>query len=409
MRQTRKGDKERKKTGFRIRADRPSASRSIRSRHIPDDLFSSAIETIYDASVDPSNWPSALQGITDYFGDVGAILLWRRDDGAFGSIASPGVLEAQKDWEQGGWNVHDLRPQRAAERGYFFSGAPFTDRHLFSDEEIRTYPSYTQFQAQHDLGWFGAVAVSPDPHIGVVLSIHRCARRRPPFSDAELAVVARLGRHAERSLRLSIRLLDSELLKLGLGEALARVGTGVFALDSSGQVIFANPAGESLVGDGLFLVKDHLLVRATPERSALETAIQQSIRPIPEAIVTEHKPILVHRREGRRPLALYVLPITASCHPAAQFVTHASAIILAIDPEFGEPADPSLLRDVLGLTLGEARMAALVGSGLSPREAAKQLCISETTARTVLKRVFSKTGVSRQGELVALLSKMMLH
>jgi DNA-binding CsgD family transcriptional regulator len=54
-------------------------------------------------------------------------------------------------------------------------------------------------------------------------------------------------------------------------------------------------------------------------------------------------------------------------------------------------------------------MAALVGSGLSPLEAAKQLCITETTARTVLKRVFSKTGVSRQGELVALLSKMMLH
>ncbi len=40
---------------------------------------------------------------------------------------------------------------------------------------------------------------------------------------------ARLGRHVEKSLRLSIRLLDAEFAKIGLGEALARIGIGVFA------------------------------------------------------------------------------------------------------------------------------------------------------------------------------------
>jgi DNA-binding CsgD family transcriptional regulator len=59
--------------------------------------------------------------------------------------------------------------------------------------------------------------------------------------------------------------------------------------------------------------------------------------------------------------------------------------------------------------LGEARMAALVGSGLAPREASKKLGITEETARSVLKQVFSKTGVSRQSELVSLLSKLVLH
>jgi DNA-binding CsgD family transcriptional regulator len=408
MRQTRRADVTRR-AGTPVRADRPTASRSVPPKDAPNDLFVSAIEAIYDASVDPSAWLQALQAIADCLGDVGAILLWRRDDGSFGSIASPDLLEAQKDWEEGGWNVHDLRPLRTAERGYFFSGAPFTDRHLFSDEEIRTCPSYAQFQAQHDLGWFGAVAVSPDPHVGVVLSIHRCARKRPPYSHAELAIVARLGRQVERSLRLSIRLFDAELLKLGLGEALTRIGIGVFALDSSGRVIFVNPAGRRLIGDGLFLVKDRLLTRAKLERSALEAAIKQTIRPVPETVIAEHKPIIVHRREERRPLALYMLPITPSSHPAAQFLAHACAIVLAIDPEAREPADPTLLRDILGLTLGEARVAALVGSGLPPREAAKKLDITEATVRAVLKHVFSKTGVSRQSELVALLSKMVLH
>src|SRR5258708_36886692 len=69
----------------------------------------------------------------------------------------------------------------------------------------------------------------------------------------------------------------------------------------------------------------------------------------------------------------------------------------------------TLVRDILGLTLAEARVAALVGSGQAPREAAGKLGITEETARTVLKRVFAKVGVSRQSELASLLTKLVLR
>ncbi len=373
-----------------------------------DKKFLIAVEAIYDAALDPSHLPDALQAIADCLGDVGAILLWRRDDGTFGSIASPAVVESQVDFEQNGWMARDLRALRAAERGYFLSGEPFTDRHVCSDEEIQTDPSYTQFQARHGLAWFGAVAVSPDPRVGVVLSAHRSARR-PPFSDAELAILARLGRYMEKSLRLSIRLFDADVLKVGVGEALSRVGIGVFGLDSLGRVVSVNPAGESLLGDGLDLVNDRLRIGAASARAALATAIDQMARSTPETIAADLKPILIHRQHAERPLAVYVLPIAPSSNPAAQFLSHARAIVLVINPEAGGPADPALVRDVLGLTLGEARVAALVGSGFAPREASERLGITEETARSVLKRVFSKTGVSRQSELVLLLSKLVIR
>jgi DNA-binding CsgD family transcriptional regulator len=397
-----------KKIGRSKGADHPTATRAAHLKRHIEDPFAIAVEPVYDAALNPSLWRNALQAIADCLGDVGAILLWRRDDGSLGSIASPRLVEAQKDFEQEGWMAIDLRALRAAGRGYFLSGEPFTDRHVCSDEEIRTNPSYTQFQARHGLGWFGAVAVSPDPDMGVVLSVHR-ARTRPPFSDAELATVARLGHHVERSLRLSIRLFDAELLKLGLGEALTRVGIGVFVLDSSGRVIFVNPAGRRLLGNGLALVKGRLLVRDALQRSALEAMIEQTSHSTSATAAYEQKPVLIHRREDKRPLAVYVLPAGPSSHPAMQFLAHACAIVLAIDPEAGEPADPALVRDVLGLTLGEARIAALVGSGLPPRKAAEKLGITKETARAVLKHVFSKTGVSRQSELVALLSRMVLR
>jgi DNA-binding CsgD family transcriptional regulator len=110
------------------------------------------------------------------------------------------------------------------------------------------------------------------------------------------------------------------------------------------------------------------------------------------------------------PLALHVLPITGlEATVSNQFLTHARTIVIVVDPEAGSPPEPALIRDVLGLTLGEARIASFVGSGMPPREAAAKLGIAEGTARSVLKQVFAKTGVSRQSELTALISRLMLR
>lgn len=44
------------------------------------------------------------------------------------------------------------------------------------------------------------------------------------------------------------------------------------------------------------------------------------------------------------------------------------------------PPDPAVVRDIYGLTLVEARVASLVGSGIPPRVAAERLGIAEDTA-----------------------------
>jgi DNA-binding CsgD family transcriptional regulator len=119
--------------------------------------------------------------------------------------------------------------------------------------------------------------------------------------------------------------------------------------------------------------------------------------------------MLVDRPDGKRPIAIHILPLAPSDRAEDRVLTPARAIVLAIQPDAGGPPDPAQVRDLLGLTLGEARVAALVGSGLAPREAAARLGIGEETARTALKRVFSKVGVSRQSELTALLTKLVLR
>lgn len=64
------------------------------------------------------------------------------------------------------------------------------------------------------------------------------------------------------------------------------------------------------------------------------------------------------------------------------------------------------MRDILGVTLAEARVAALIATRVSPREAAEKLGIKEETARFALKSVFFKSGLSRQSEFSALIGKL---
>ncbi|MET3840690.1 helix-turn-helix transcriptional regulator [Bradyrhizobium sp. OAE829] len=368
----------------------------------------SAIEAIYDAAPEPANWPQALDKIVGCFDDVGAILQWRKDDGTFGTIATESLMGAQQDYIEGGWSQRDIKANRAIERGYFFNGTPFCDRHVCSEDELRSDPFCATFLTKHGLGWFGAVAVSPHPQIGVLLSIQRDLKKKQQYSDDELDSLAHLGRHVEKSLRLSIRLLETRATNLAVGEALARIDVGVFALDSGGRLLFANSSGQRLVGNVLELVDDHLRIRHRPSQNAFEGEIARTTVSDSHDLTSRSKPIIVQSRSSKQRWVFYVLPIAGPSNLTEEFLTRTRAIVLAVEQKIGEPADPALVRDVFGLTLGEARVAALVGSGVALEDTAARLGVGKETVRTMLKSVFRKLGVSRQAELVALLARMML-
>jgi DNA-binding CsgD family transcriptional regulator len=367
-----------------------------------------AVEAIYDAAIDPSVWPRALAEVASCFEDVGCILQWNKDDGTFGVIASESLAAALRDYQEH-WSGHDFKAELGIKTGLFFSGEPLTDRHIAAvDEHYLDHPFNKNFLAKHGLGWFGSVAVSPDPRVGVMLSVQR-SFAKPQFSESELRLIGLIGRHVEKSLRLSIRLFDAELARLGLGEALAHIGIGVFALDSMSRVVFCNPVGSSLLGEIFEIADDRLQASASNQRRAFGELLTRTIRNEAADSIAGLKPLLFESAKSRRRFVTYLLPIGKAASATDHFITRTCTIVLAIEQKSSEPPDPAVVRDVLGLTLGEAKVAALVGSGFAPRAAASRLGISEDTARNVLKRVFVKVGVSRQSELVALLGRIVLR
>ena len=368
--------------------------------------FVKAVEKVYAAAPDPSRWPAALQAIADCFDDLGALLVYARDDGSFGIIESPLITPMLAEYARD-WSRRDTRAFRGRERGYFIAGEVVTDRDVVTPAEMETDPFYVEYLAKHGLKYFAAVTVSPDPSIEVAISVQRRADK-PEFSAEETSLLGRIAPHIESSLRLSVRLMNTELTNAGLSSALSRIDLGVFVLNSLGRIVFSNASAERAIGDGLEVVNNRLLFSPSARRGEAETAVARVIDGDSDALVSNPKPILIERRRSNRPLVLYVLPVALDKMATNAFLTHARAIILIIDPEVGAPPDPSLVRDLLGLTLAEARVASLIGSGLAPREAALKLGVTEETARTALKRVFEKVGVSRQSELAALMTRLVL-
>ena len=364
-----------------------------------------AIETIYSTVSEPSLWPAALQAIADVTEDVGAVLVFARDDGRFGVIESPRLSPMIQEFRTT-FQGEDLRAIRARERGLYLGRDTVTDRDLASHDEMETHPQYL-FLKKFGLKFCAAVSVSPDPHFEAAISVQR-AFSKSPFDDAELEAVGTICRHAEPALRLSIRLVDAELSNIGLREALSRLGIGVFALDSLSRVVFANAAGEALLGDGVEVRDGRLRIVSTSSREAIEAAIAAALKAEPGASLEPPRAMLAQRVREARPLAVYVVPIIGA--PAwSRALARARILLLVVDPKPNEPFDPGIVRDVLGVTLGEARVASLIATGLTAREAGTKLGVTEETARTVLKRVYAKIGISRQSELAALLTRLVLR
>ena len=106
--------------------------------------------------------------------------------------------------------------------------------------------------------------------------------------------------------------------------------------------------------------------------------------------------------DGYPPLIFHLLPMKGS---------FGSTLGVLVVTKLGATGVPSsdLVQRLFALAPAEARVATLIGSGLSPRHAAAKLGISEGTVRTTLKHVFTKVGVSRQSELAVLLTKLTLR
>lgn len=213
--------------------------------------------------------------------------------------------------------------------------------------------------------------------------------------------------HFSRALGIMFRLRDAELKVAATRAALDRLAGGVILIGERRQVVFANRAARSILADrdGLRLVPglasdEH--IAATGDATEAEIASALGVALTPETLDVPHFSTAIRvSRAGRGPLALNVSALPdGNAFGAGPDV--ARAIIFLTDTARPVPVDSVALKRLYGLTEAEARVVKQLCAGGALKEIAEHLGVSDATVRTQLQSAYSKTGTSRQAELVKL-------
>jgi DNA-binding CsgD family transcriptional regulator len=86
-----------------------------------------------------------------------------------------------------------------------------------------------------------------------------------------------------------------------------------------------------------------------------------------------------------------------------------AAVVFVSDPLMKTRPAREILVGLFGLTPAECRVATLLTDGHAPRQIGQLLGVSNNTLKSQLASIYSKTGTSRQSQVVRLISRLPLQ
>jgi DNA-binding CsgD family transcriptional regulator len=222
------------------------------------------------------------------------------------------------------------------------------------------------------------------------------------FTADELAVFRFLVPHLQTAVAIHGRIAGLEEDLRTATSALDHFSTGVLVVDCNFRVTFLNRAAEALLQhrDGLLLLADGLRASRRQETERLRNQITAVAKAPNAATEPGGQAIFISRPSGRRPLEVLVAPLPEQSILGKR---RRAATLFITDPEQQSKPDTGPLRELFGFTPAEVRVATALLHGKSVEEYAEESAVSINTARTHVKRIYSKAGVKRQSELVRVL------
>ena len=224
-----------------------------------------------------------------------------------------------------------------------------------------------------------------------------------PFDADEASLCEILAPQLRRGLEHSQRLGASEVERSLYSSALDRLSVGVVIIDMSGRIVSCSVKAEEalLSRDGLQMQAGKLRATETKDDRELQTAIRSAIQKATSGEGGDMRGLALTKSSGHRNLGIIIQPVPGRA--SGGVTTAATVAIYFRDPDENADVANDLVRQLFDLTPAEAAVARRLASGLSLEDAASSLDISRNTARAHLRSIFSKSGITRQTELVRLM------
>ena len=332
--------------------------------------------------------------VSEYAGATGAVLLQIRGRGP-GTPHSASLGEGLEVYFRDEWHLRDKR-----ERGipHMRAKGIFVDQDFVTHDELKTSDYYNGFLRKFEAHWSAGIGFTNDDDEWCLV-IER-GEKHGFFSTSEQADLVRLGPYLNRTAQLARHL--SYANATGMLDAFEALGCASFLLDHAGQVLRHNVQAERLFGDGLSMLRGRLRCARASDSLALDqftAGLGQSAGRSPADM-----PLVTVHRLAKRPLVIQGIALAGLA--SALFSTATSILLVSDTDHHPAPTRIQATQKIFGLTAMEATLLSCLEQEIPMPAAAEALGISFETARSHLKRIFSKTGTSRQVDLLMLLRRI---
>jgi DNA-binding CsgD family transcriptional regulator len=367
---------------------------------IHDEQFSNLIGDIYDAALDPSLWVPVLEKCVSFVGGCGGALFFKNAAGAGGdTYFDTGITPYFRKlyFEQ----YVMLDPSTT---GHFVAEIeqPVAIEDFISYDEFLETRFYREWAQPQGLVDFVSTVLDKSEANVAMFGVFR-HERDGRANDETRWRMGLIAPHIRRAVVIG-RLIDLKHTEATSFDILDGLSAAIFLVSGAGFIVHANIAGAAMLSDGNLLRS--VGGRLTIEDARVAQAMREGFAAADEgdlALGVKAITLPLISVNGDRYVG-HLLPLSSGKRRNAGLGHGAAAALFVRRAALETPLAPEVIAKTFNLTPTELRvLLAIVEVGGVP-EVAAALGIAVTTVKSHLGRLFDKTGVTRQAELVKLVA-----
>ncbi len=364
--------------------------------------FSHSLETVYDCVLEPENWTAALREINGLTGADSSAFHWgdvvtQTVIEAYHVGMTPEFLEALRRhsiaWAMQvnaiGWEVGkvqylaDLLDRNEFENGRFYREVILPHRQC----------DYMAVNPVNNGRQLASLSVNTNINTGL-------------FQPRSVELMRLLAPHICKAARLSAAFDLKTMQASMLEKTLDTLASGVILLNAQGQVVYSNASAQHMLQGhgGIGLANGRLVIKNSEAESSFTSSLAAMRDPAP----TKRQPHdTIAIPDDLNPLILTFLSIATGRRKGLMGNFEATVAIFIQHMGRTSMIPGKALGALYDLTPTEIKVTMALLQGFGVADTADILGIAEATVRSHLKHIYSKTGATRQAELIQMLMRAM--
>ena len=369
-----------------------------------EEQFNAVVRSLYAAMLDTTAWSETARLIDEVCGVTCNALLvgegtYEDAVAHFVGLRSGGqrLLELEREYLECYLPI-DERVPRFRRLG---DGRVVHVTDLYLDHELRTSPTYNEFHGRAG-GQDGLNVRLDGPNGSDIAWVLGDPVSADGWGAASVGTVERLLPHVRQLILVRQALGRVGAMGRLLAEHMEDAGVGVILLNKWGRIVNANGVARKALrlGDGLVSKQGVLTATAPVNRKELARLLKKAV---PQGSDVAAGGSMVLRSASLAPWKIvHVAPVTAADMDFGG--EGVGAMVLAVEPGRRLGISTESVAMALGLTPAQSQVAVLLAEGKTVREIARTTGRKESSVYSLVKQIYRKLGISRQVDLVRLVS-----